>query len=680
MNALQCLQCPVCTLFLHAGMSLESHLETHPKEQVIKALVQLACSTKCPEVFVTPASTPSSTVQRNVMIVNSTQYYRHERRSLSPEYETNQQKLSGPPFNYSVRNLERSILPPPPYTTAIEENPSFSSTYSNFQQAEEEEEEEDLVNYEYPNENNINYVEEDEEIVEIHDEEKEKETIQTTDENSQVAAQYFEKENGDFILHESPTSLAEYTEKENGEFLLTEKVIEKAPSVLHFNDDQTDKNLFLVSNSSSKNTSGLKVLSDVPVRVSDMTSSTGTFIIEYQNENPGTPFKSVIRTATNETETSSFLNIESVESIKSLPTQTRPSTKFFLNKQPKKLIVKLKKPVQSTSEEIEPIEVENKPEEFLEEKAEEKSATADEKVRVKYHKRKNHLLENFRKDECLPVECEDKNEENPPVVQVQEEDEITVSEETKPETNLLQLLEMTTEEECVSDYIGPFTPLSSKFEIEENTENENSFKSEPEVQTTETISIEEIEEPKEIEQSLVQGILSFGISSNQIKSENWSTKTEDETIKETQPIDTEAGPSNRIDYSFPNLFANEQFLYSPEERNRVSNILEFNQENDDGTNTWHRQSFSPQYVTQFENDRNSYMDLDACKTNNSVNCDQAASVDSLNIRTDEKMPAKGEISEQESNGDNGEGSWNNQVCFFYMYFNCSLRLTPCAWI
>ncbi|KAH8310227.1 hypothetical protein KR044_000130 [Drosophila immigrans] len=34
-------QCPVCTLYLHAGMNLSDHLETHPKEQVIKALVQM---------------------------------------------------------------------------------------------------------------------------------------------------------------------------------------------------------------------------------------------------------------------------------------------------------------------------------------------------------------------------------------------------------------------------------------------------------------------------------------------------------------------------------------------------------------------------------------------------------------------------------------------------------------
>ncbi|XP_045496486.1 uncharacterized protein LOC123694909 [Colias croceus] len=38
----QRVQCPVCTLFLHSGMSLESHLDTHPKDQVIKALCSLS--------------------------------------------------------------------------------------------------------------------------------------------------------------------------------------------------------------------------------------------------------------------------------------------------------------------------------------------------------------------------------------------------------------------------------------------------------------------------------------------------------------------------------------------------------------------------------------------------------------------------------------------------------------
>ncbi|KAI8421217.1 hypothetical protein MSG28_008280 [Choristoneura fumiferana] len=40
----QLVQCPVCTLFLHNGMTLESHLDTHPKDQVIKALCTLSAN------------------------------------------------------------------------------------------------------------------------------------------------------------------------------------------------------------------------------------------------------------------------------------------------------------------------------------------------------------------------------------------------------------------------------------------------------------------------------------------------------------------------------------------------------------------------------------------------------------------------------------------------------------
>lgn len=45
MNELS-MQCPICSLFLLPGMMLEEHLETHPKEQVIQALVRFASSKK----------------------------------------------------------------------------------------------------------------------------------------------------------------------------------------------------------------------------------------------------------------------------------------------------------------------------------------------------------------------------------------------------------------------------------------------------------------------------------------------------------------------------------------------------------------------------------------------------------------------------------------------------------
>lgn len=70
------------------------------------------------------------------------------------------------------------------------------------------------------------------------------------------------------------------------------------------------------------------------------------------------------------------------------------------------------------------------------------------------------------------------------------------------------------------------------------------------------------------------------------------------------------------------------------------------------------QRFSPQYVPFDE--RSSYMDLDGFSKHSNASAsvqstsnsyDRAPSTESLNIRTDEKMPAKGEISEQESNGE-----------------------------
>lgn len=75
-------------------------------------------------------------------------------------------------------------------------------------------------------------------------------------------------------------------------------------------------------------------------------------------------------------------------------------------------------------------------------------------------------------------------------------------------------------------------------------------------------------------------------------------------------------------------------------------------------------STSSRYTPSFDDNRSNYTDLDVGnnKTSSSA-CDgqiRAPSTDSLNIRTDEKMPARGEISEQESNGEI-EQPWHHPV-------------------
>lgn len=64
-------------------------------------------------------------------------------------------------------------------------------------------------------------------------------------------------------------------------------------------------------------------------------------------------------------------------------------------------------------------------------------------------------------------------------------------------------------------------------------------------------------------------------------------------------------------------------------------------------------STSSRYTPSIDDNRSNYTDLDSGnnKTNSSEIGRRAPSADSLNIRTDEKMPARGEISEQESNGE-----------------------------
>jgi len=82
------------------------------------------------------------------------------------------------------------------------------------------------------------------------------------------------------------------------------------------------------------------------------------------------------------------------------------------------------------------------------------------------------------------------------------------------------------------------------------------------------------------------------------------------------------------------------------------------------------------YTPSFDDNRSNYTDIDVnVKTSRNDVHIRAPSTDSLNIRTDEKMPARGEISEQESNGEI-EQPWHHPVsflCKFYFHGNLPLN-------
>lgn len=65
--------CPVCTLYLREGISLQRHLDTHPKEQVIEALIKASSTTSQPQQL--PSPTPIPPVPSGIQSPQNTQQH-----------------------------------------------------------------------------------------------------------------------------------------------------------------------------------------------------------------------------------------------------------------------------------------------------------------------------------------------------------------------------------------------------------------------------------------------------------------------------------------------------------------------------------------------------------------------------------------------------------------------------
>lgn len=165
------IQCPVCTLYLLVGMNLQDHLDTHPKEKVISALVNLTllqqkandevsdkfqCSRYEPLAEDLQVATPIPATSQNsfqnqqsiayypsveqptsrqVMIVNQTRVF-HERSGVVSK-DTSRRQILGkavPPLSIPTRtfriistkgvnttNTSQHIPPPPPYYASVQE-------------------------------------------------------------------------------------------------------------------------------------------------------------------------------------------------------------------------------------------------------------------------------------------------------------------------------------------------------------------------------------------------------------------------------------------------------------------------------------------------------------------------------------------------------------------------------
>lgn len=178
------IQCPVCTLYLHVGMNLQDHLNTHPKEQVISALVNMTllqqrandenannfeCSRYEPladdlydkslpngsantfqnqQQSITYFAPITQQTSHQVMIVNGTPVFHNDRSPATPKPTGRHQLMAAkslPPLSIPTRTfrlipakgydgkITQAIPPPPPYPAAVNRTTTTTTTTTNFE-------------------------------------------------------------------------------------------------------------------------------------------------------------------------------------------------------------------------------------------------------------------------------------------------------------------------------------------------------------------------------------------------------------------------------------------------------------------------------------------------------------------------------------------------------------------
>lgn len=378
----------------------------------------------------------------------------------------------------------------------------------------------------------------------------------------------------------------------------------------------------------------------------------------------------------------SVIRLASPKSIctsNAIPVETAPSRSMIkapYNKQPKKLVVKLKKPFVPVIGEEANL---HPPEMSLEQAGKpvkiEKLTKDDVYVS---NNNQNHSIHDMTKHEDL--ECSEEVPFSP----------LRQSYTPVPVNHLYSTIAENVDANIANNpIIAGCSSLADDFDQRKQTQNYNSVKEQGEnnqKKLTEnessddidnyTVAVNTAEDDGNEGKVLIFSISSVNEETNE-QNEDWcnqkttpsspSTRSNYcDNVNETDRsvyyvgVSTSSEPANSSQSEFSNTAGTSRVDYG------VPNFLGYNENHTDEylysgvslspNNNWN-QRFSPQYAP-FEADKNSYMDLDLYK--NTSTGERAPSTDSLNIRTDEKMPAKGEISEQESNGDI-DGSWSHQV-------------------
>ncbi|XP_024946097.1 uncharacterized protein LOC107273006 isoform X2 [Cephus cinctus] len=123
--------CPVCTLYLREGISLQRHLDTHPKEQVIEALIKASATvpplTQPPSPTITPPQTNPQVPTTGTHIPSQSQY------PIGPVFECPPMGTMVPPqfasFSYQ-QFVNNGTMMIPQYAMAPQANQMMQMLYN----------------------------------------------------------------------------------------------------------------------------------------------------------------------------------------------------------------------------------------------------------------------------------------------------------------------------------------------------------------------------------------------------------------------------------------------------------------------------------------------------------------------------------------------------------------------
>lgn len=224
---------------------------------------------------------------------------------------------------------------------------------------------------------------------------------------------------------------------------------------------------------------------------------------------------------------------------------------------------------------------------------------------------------------------------------------------------------------CCSYQLGSKTLRPNRMCFDEttgHTSNQSALKHKNEVIVFE-ISIEDSKELQNVENDTLWDMNNDDKSGIESKLDNDSIMPSTSSCRTASTsFASEPATSNMALNAMPNPDSpniTHQALPKFHHNNENFSNVDYNQlPNRDGDAGTSNTQFSSKYkYISHESDKQiSYVNNEKCKYMSGS--ERAPSADSLNIITDEKMPAKGEISEQESNGDI-ESSWSHQVSILH---------------